>query len=122
MARVIAIGGVFLRSKDPAALAAWYHEALGIDFEGGQPAAVLPDTGSDYSVFALFPADSDYIGQPGRQDAMANLRVDDLSGLLAHLDELQIAHDEPNDTEYGRFCWLVDPEGRRLELWEPSPS
>jgi predicted enzyme related to lactoylglutathione lyase len=122
MARVTAIGGVFFRAKDPVALAAWYHEAFGLDFDGDEPAAVLPDAGADYAVFAFFPADSTYIGDPGTQGAMANLRVDDLDGVLARLDELGVAHEAASDSEFGRFCWLVDPEGRRLELWEPTPA
>jgi catechol 2,3-dioxygenase-like lactoylglutathione lyase family enzyme len=120
VAKVTGIGGVFIRSKDPAALAAWYREALGLEFEGAEPAAVLPDTGSSYSVFALFAPDSTYIGDPATQGAMANLRVDDLDGVLARLDELGVAHEPASDSEYGRFSWLSDPEGRRLELWEPG--
>lgn len=120
MARVVAIGGVFVRAADPAALAAWYADALGVDFADGAAMAVLPDTGSGYAVLSFFARDSDYLGDPGRQQAMVNLRVDDLDGVLARLDGHGVAHDPIEEGEYGRFAWLVDPEGRRVELWQPA--
>lgn len=121
MARVVGLGGAFVRAADPVALAAWYRDALGVDVgDEGSTMAVLPDAGGGYAVLAFFPADSDYIGDPARQQAMVNLRVDDLDGVLARLDGLGVAHDAPEDSEYGRFAWVVDPEGRRVELWQPA--
>jgi predicted enzyme related to lactoylglutathione lyase len=121
MSPVSAIGGAFFRAEDPAALASWYARAFGLSFgdEGGT-AAVLPDVGGAYSVFALFPADSAYLGDPSRQQAMVNLRTEDLDELLAHLDSEGIAHDVAEDSEYGRFAWTTDPEGNRVELWQPA--
>jgi catechol 2,3-dioxygenase-like lactoylglutathione lyase family enzyme len=121
MSRVTGLGGHFLRARDPQALAAWYSRSLGLSFDEEQGlAAVLPDIGGAYSVFALFPSDSEYIGDPATQQAMVNLRVDDLGGLFARLDELGVAHEPVQDTEFGRFGWVTDPEGNRIELWQPK--
>jgi predicted enzyme related to lactoylglutathione lyase len=120
MAQVTGVGGVFIRAKAPEELAAWYERALGVPFGAdGGTSAVLPDTGAAYAVLAFFPNDSDYLGDPKRQTAMVNLRVDDIDAVCARLDELGIDHDAVEDSEYGRFGWVVDPEGNRVELWQP---
>ena len=120
MARAVGVGGVFLRARDPKALSAWYAEHLGIPagedgsmvFEG--PSAAGP------TVFAHFPADTKYFGSCTQQ-AMVNLRVDKLDELLAQLGAAGITVDpKREDAPYGRFAWIVDPEGNRIELWEPS--
>ena len=121
MTGVTALGGVFIRATDPEALAAWYQETLGLTFEGAsEKSAVLPDTGSAYAVVALFPRDSSYLGDPNRQQAMINLRVDDLAAVYARLDTLGVAHDAIEDSEYGRFGWITDLEENRVELWQPA--
>jgi predicted enzyme related to lactoylglutathione lyase len=121
VARVIGVGGVFFRARDPAALAEWYQRVLGLSFEGDDSMyAVLPDAGDGYAVFALFPPKSEYIGDPATQPAMANLRVDDLDGVLTQLRAAGATTEGPTDEGYGRFAWFIDPEGRRVELWEMS--
>lgn len=119
MEKVLGLGGVFLRSKDPAALAAWYHEHLGID-----PVPQDYDTKpwqqeAGHTVFAPFPADSDYF--PQTQQVMLNFRVRDLAAMVAQLNAANIpiageTQVEPN----GKFARIHDPEGNAIELWEPA--
>ena len=123
MERVRGLGGVFLRARDPAALARWYSEHLGIDvmLEGQSEALWWPEAGP--TVFAPFPADTDYFGRPDQQ-VMLNYRVADLDSMLA---QLRVAGVEVLDKVeelpgVGRFGWATDPEGNRLELWEPQPD
>ncbi len=119
MARVTGIGGVFFRSPDPAATVAWYREHLGIEPEETHPSATMRSSGGETTIWAPFPADTEYFGSPD-QSTMVNYRVDDLDSLL---DQLRAAGvevaDEREDGEYGRFGWAVDCDGRRIELWEP---
>jgi catechol 2,3-dioxygenase-like lactoylglutathione lyase family enzyme len=116
--RVTGIGGVFFRARDPAALATWYREVLGI----GQPPDLWRQE-AGFTVFAPFPADTDYFGRP-EQAFMVNFRVEDLDGLLAALRARGIAVETRAewDGEAGRFARIHDPEGNPLELWEPPPQ
>lgn len=116
MERVTGIGGVFLRARDPAALAAWYGEHLGLDVESWN-GAVLQSPAGD-TVWAAFPGETEYFGRP-EQQAMVNYRVGDLDAMVAQLRAAGIEVDEPQDTENGRFAWATDPEGNRFELWQP---
>jgi predicted enzyme related to lactoylglutathione lyase len=131
MARVTGIGGVFLRARDPKALGAWYSQHLGIQLSPWGGAKFLwsdevpAKTGT--TAWSLFPADSQYFGPgtaDGPQTAMVNYRVDDLDALLAQLAAANIAIDpKREDGPYGRFAWITDPEGNRVELWQPlAPS
>lgn len=114
MAAVTGIGGIFFRSRDPAALAAWYETHLGITQLWSQSAG--------QTVFAPFPQDSDYF--PAARQWMINLRVDDLDGMMASLKASGIAvetrPDEWDNAGIGRFCRIHDPEGNPIELWEPA--
>ena len=116
MERVSGIGGVFLRARDPGALAAWYAEQLGIDGEewGG---AVLRSDGGETLVWAFFPEETDYFGQRDRQ-AMVNYRVRDLDAMLGQLRAAGVDAEGPEENENGRFGWATDPEGNRFELWQ----
>ena len=120
MERVSGIGGVFLRSRDPAALAAWYAEHLGLDVEDWN-GAVLRASGGEALVWAQFPADTGYFGRLDQQ-AMVNYRVGDLDAMLAQLRDAGVAVEGPDETENGRFGWGVDLEGNRFELWQPNPG
>jgi predicted enzyme related to lactoylglutathione lyase len=132
MARVTGLGGVFLRARDPKALMAWYAMHLGLkpSSYGGvnfvwneceQP------EGDGLTVFSLFPSDTGYFG-PGTQQVMMNFRVDNLDELLEQLESAGVNIDpKREDADYGRFAWIHDPEGNRVELWQPlavsaSPS
>ncbi len=122
--RAIGIGGVFFRTPDPERLGAWYRDTLGLDIESygtscgsSFPPADMPE--SAFSVWGAFKADTEYFGDPG-QAFMINLVVDDLDAALARVAEAGgEVIPETEDHDYGRFGWFVDPDGRRVELWEP---
>ena len=125
MARVTGVGGVFLKAHDPKELAAWYAKHLGITLSDPRGANFAwsdeVPAGTGMTVWSLFPGDTKYFG-PGAQTAMVNFRVDDLDGLLRQLAEAGVWIDtKREDYEYGRFAWIKDPEGNRLELWQPLP-
>ena len=126
MARVTGIGGVFLRTKDPKATAKWYAEHLGItlsDFNG--TAFQWSDegpAGSGMTAWSAFPQDTSYFGD-GQQQFMINYRVDDLDALLASLSAAGVWIDpKRDDASYGRFAWIKDCDGNRVELWQPLES
>ena len=120
MQRVTGIGGVFFKAQDPVALRDWYRKHLGLDiqdwggmaFQWNEPE---PEP-NGMTVWTIFPGTSDYFKPP----FMINYRVKDLDALLALLRSEGCAVDEKTDTsEFGKFGWVTDPEGNRLELWEP---
>jgi predicted enzyme related to lactoylglutathione lyase len=118
---VLGLGGVFLKAEDPARLAAWYAEALGVATQdyGGTFVTQFPlAAGSDgYAVWSIFPKSATYF--PGT--TMVNFRVRDLDAMLAQLRAHGAEVDERvEDSEYGRFGWVTDPEGNRIELWQPA--
>ncbi len=125
MARVTGIGGVFLKAKDPKALAAWYAKHLNVVVsEWGGIAFRWADEvpkGTGTTAWSLFPEGTKHFG-PGPQTAMINYRVDDLDELLAKmkLDGVTIDPKREDDATFGKFAWVVDPEGNRLELWQPA--
>lgn len=125
--RVLGVGGVFFRSADPARLAQWYQQTLGLVTEAwgstygtsfspeGMPA-------NSFTVWSTFAADTEYFGNQ-RQSFMINLVVDDLDAALANVSAAGgkvIPQKEEHD--FGRFGWFVDPDGNRVELWEPPAS
>ena len=122
-ARVTGIGGIFFRANDPKAMVEWYRRHLGIAIEdtmalfawkGGNDGKV-----QGHTVWSIFPADTKYFGEDGAS-FMINYRVKDLKGVLAALRRERVAVDpKVEDTDYGRFAWITDPEGNRIELWEP---
>lgn len=124
MKRVTGIGGVFFRSQDPPSLQAWYRDRLGVPVgEDGSGMFHSCEGGGEHrpamTVWSAFDAGTEYFGRASQQ-WMINYRVDDLDPLLEKLREEGVEivpHRE--DHEYGRFAWIVDPEGNRIELWEP---
>ena len=124
MRRVTGIGGIFFKARDPKALAAWYQTHLGIDVQdwGG---AAFPWRGADNpegvgtTVWSPFAADTTYFA-PGTAPFMVNYRVEDLHALLAVLraEGVQV-EDKVEESEFGKFGWVIDPEGNKLELWQP---
>jgi predicted enzyme related to lactoylglutathione lyase len=113
MAKALGIGGIFFRSRDTKALAAWYETHLGVPGFWQQEAGL--------TVFAPFKAETDYF--PADKQWMINLRVDDLPTLIAQLTAAGIAVEtrptEWDSPETGRFARIHDPEGNPIELWEP---
>jgi predicted enzyme related to lactoylglutathione lyase len=116
--RVTGIGGVFFRARDPEALMAWYAEHLGLD--PGEGGSVLFRAGAgDATVWAPFSQDTEYFGGPAQW--MVNFRVSDLDAMLQQLRHAGVeVEDKTEDYDYGRFGWARDPEGNRIELWEPT--
>ena len=117
MERVIGIGGYFLRATDPAGLAAWYRDCLGLDID--ENGLWLQEAGP--TVFAAFENETDYFGSRTQQ-AMLNFRVQDLAAMLRQLRDkgADVADDVQDMEGVGRFGWVTDPEGNRIELWEPA--
>jgi predicted enzyme related to lactoylglutathione lyase len=116
MERVLGVGGYFIRSNDPAALGAWYRECLGLDAD--EHGLWQQDGGM--TVFATFDPDTDYFGSR-EQQTMLNFRVRDLDAMLAQLRAkgADVAEETQDMDGVGRFGWVTDPEGHRIELWQP---
>lgn len=120
MEQVAGIGGVFFKARDPAALAAWYREHLGVPIDDGQSYGLFNSGGAgEVTVWSAFPSDTSYFGGGGAS-LMLNYRVRNLDAMLAQLRDAGVAVDERvEEHENGRFGWATDPEGNRFELWEP---
>src|SRR3954468_20339883 len=124
MKRVTGIGGIFFSAKDPGALQAWYKRHLGIDVQGWggtsfawADASGKPTTGT--TVWCISAADGTHFA-PSKSTFMVNYRVDNLAALLKALrDEGCDVLDKTDDSEYGKFGWVMDPEGNKVELWQP---
>jgi predicted enzyme related to lactoylglutathione lyase len=122
--RVIGIGGVFFHANDPAALQAWYKRHLGIDVQawGGTAftwtdAAGNPTKGT--TAWCIGAAGSDSFA-PSKANFMINYRVENLTALLQTLREEGCSVlEKTDDSEYGKFGWVMDPEGNKVELWQP---
>ena len=124
MRRVTGIGGIFMTAQNPKPLCDWYKLHLGIDVQdwGGAAfswtdAAGTPTGGT--TVWSVGPADGQHFA-PSRSAFMVNYRVDDLDALLKALREEGCnVLDKTEDSAYGKFGWVMDPEGNKLELWQP---
>lgn len=125
MARILGLGGLFLKSADPDRARTWYRDVLGLavndyggfDFLHTETAAAAP---AARTVFSHFAADSDYF-DPSDSDHMINFIVDDLDAILGQARLAGVTPVQPSETHaYGRFAWLVDPDGRKVELWQPT--
>jgi len=121
--KVTGIGGVFFRAHDSAAMATWYQKHLGICSEDGHADFVWrehdrPDE-VGRTVWSVFPEDTEHFG-PGRPMFMINYRVANLDRMLAQLRGHGVVVEKVEDYDYGRFAWIADPEGNRIELWEPK--
>lgn len=117
MERVLGIGGYFMRAAHPVALTAWYRDCLGLDIgENG-----LWQQGDGQTVFAAFDSETDYFGSPAQQ-TMLNFRVRDLDAMLAQARAAgaDVAAKTQDMAGVGRFGWVSDPEGNRVELWQPA--
>jgi catechol 2,3-dioxygenase-like lactoylglutathione lyase family enzyme len=127
MQRVTGIGGIFFKARDAESLRAWYREHLGLDvqdwggvtFSWGQP---RPGQAEGATVWTIFPDSSEYF-RPSSANFMINYRVDDLAALLDTLRREGCTVDDRLEvSEFGKFGWVMDPEGNRIELWEPPPG
>lgn len=122
MKRVIGIGGVFFKCKDPQLIREWYAKYLGLNTDqyGTVFVAGKEDSKQSFTTWSPFSADTDYF-EPSKKDFMINYRVENLEQLLPILKsegvkivgELQVF-------DYGKFAHIIDPEGNKIELWEPN--
>lgn len=121
---VLGIGGLFFKSKDPAALLQWYKDVIGLELQSWGGVVIRPEAMAAHpgaaTVFSPFKQDTTYFA-PSTKDFMINFAVDDLDAILAscakHGVEAKILPEEPN----GKFAHISDPEGTRIELWQPKP-
>ena len=119
---VTGVGGVFIKSKDPKALAAWYRDVLGLDITPWGGAMLRYDAPGHppVVVWSPFPEASTYMA-PSTRDFMLDLAVDDMDAVVARLASkgvriLKRSDKDPN----GRFAWILDPDGTKIELWQPK--
>jgi catechol 2,3-dioxygenase-like lactoylglutathione lyase family enzyme len=124
MAKVTGLGGLFYKVADPDKTRTWYRETLGV---GGEWGAMFPfnEDGADgFALLSPFGADSDYFA-PSTERFMINLRVDDLDGMIAQLEAKGVPLLGRQDEDYGRFAWISDCDGVKIELWQqlgPAPQ
>ena len=121
MAKVLGVGGVFFKSPDPAKLYQWYERWLGFKAEVGSGMIFEPKNMPENSatVWSAFESSTDYFS-PSVKDFMFNLVVDDVKGILAQVKEGgAVIVGEMQEADYGKFGWFVDPDGNKVELWEP---
>ena len=120
--RITGIGGIFVVSKNPEALAAWYRDVLGISLEpwGG---AIFRYDATGHPVVAVwnaFPEGEDYLA-PSRRDFMLDFAVDDLDVFLTRLEAKGVTILKRDDSDpTGKFAWILDPDGTKIELWQPT--
>jgi len=121
MERVVGVGGIFFKAKDPERLKGWYREQLGLPTdEHGQTTFTPQSDPGPCLVWSAFPADTTYF-EPSQAPFMVSFRVRDLHAMLAQLRAAGAVVDEKVQEEsYGKFGWVMDPEGNRIELWEPA--
>jgi catechol 2,3-dioxygenase-like lactoylglutathione lyase family enzyme len=117
MAKVTGLGGIFYKVADPEATRDWYQENLGVGGEWGAMFPFKKDDKEGFSLLSPFKAETDYFA-PSEQPFMINLRVDDLDGVIADLAAKGISIVGRQDEDYGRFAWILDPDGIKVELWQ----
>lgn len=124
MKRVTGIGGIFFHAKDPKSLCAWYKQHLGIDVQewGGAAFSWTDDSGTPVggtTVWSIGSDKSDHFA-PSKSPFMINYRVADLHALVKLLKEEGCnVLEKIDESEYGKFAWVIDPEGNKVELWQP---
>ena len=123
MKRATGIGGIFFKAKDPKKLLEWYRIHLGIESESWGGFAFQwkddPRSSSGSTVWSAFPAETKYF-EPGEKSFMINFRVADLHGLIEQLRAEGVEVDaKVEESDFGKFGWVMDPEGNKIELWEP---
>ena len=126
MEHVLGIGGIFLKARDPQALATWYRDNLGVLIDANQTygmfAAATDDDAPAQTVWSAFPMDTTYFA-PSTASFMVNYRVADLDKMLAQLRAAGAqVEDRIDDSDFGRFGWALDPEGNRIELWQTTSN
>ena len=119
--RITGVGGVFFKAKDPKTLAAWYRDVLGLPLQPWGGAALRYDA-PDHPpalIWNALPASTGYFA-PSSGDFMIDYAVDDMDAFLARLQAKSVTVLKREDSPEGRFAWILDPEGNKIELWEPK--
>ena len=119
---ITGVGGIFFKAKDPKALAAWYRDVLGLPIQGWGGAMLSYDEPNHPKaiIWSAFPESTKYFA-PSNSGFMINYAVDNLEAFLARLSAKGVAPIKRSDDDSnGRFAWIVDPEGNKIELWEPK--
>ena len=121
--RILGIGGIFFKSANQKEMREWYGKHLGLGAKGGE--VMLPWREKDnpekehVTVWSVFPGNTKYF-EPGQAAFMVNYIVDDLDALLERLQKEGVKIDpKRQDEDYGRFAWIYDPDGNKIELWQP---
>ena len=121
---ITGIGGVFVKSKDPKALAIWYRDVLGLDIQawGGATLPIDAPGHPKVVIWSAFPESSDYLA-PSPREFMLNFAVDDLDAIIQRLTAKGVSVLRRDDSDpHGRFAWILDPDGTKIELWQPKPT
>lgn len=119
---ITGVGGIFFKAKDPKALAAWYRDVLGMPVEAWGGAALRYDAPNHPPALAwnAFPSSTKYFA-PSTNGLMIDYAVDDMDALLARLRSKGVKVLKRDDSDpNGRFAWILDPEGNKIELWQPK--
>ncbi len=119
MAKVLGIGGIFFKSKDPLKLAQWYNDNLGLDTQNWGGVIFANNSECSYSVWDPHDANTEYFN-PSTNNYMINFVVDDLNQMINELNNKGIETTPLMDTEYGLFTHILDPENNKIELWQPK--
>jgi catechol-2,3-dioxygenase len=121
--QVTGIGGVFFKVSDPKGMTAWYRTNLGIQSQGGYADFTWREKGRPeeigHTAWRIFPTNTTYFGQSS-SSLMINYRVANLDRMLEQLGKSGVKIEKVEDYDYGRWAWIMDPEGNRIELWEPK--
>ncbi|HZU50472.1 MAG TPA: VOC family protein [Sphingomicrobium sp.] len=119
--KVTGIGGIFIKSSNPRALAAWYEDVLGMKLEPWGGALLRYDVPGHppQAVWNAFPMESTYFA-PSTKEFMIDLAVDDMDAMIARLKAKGIAILKQDSDSTGQFAWIMDPEGTKIELWQPK--
>jgi predicted enzyme related to lactoylglutathione lyase len=118
MGKIIGLGGVFIKSVDKTRLNNWYKETFDINMEDwGTTFPILQIKNAEQQVFCVFPNDTKYINE--NQGYMINWMIDDLDALTEKLKSKNIEVETSEPSDYGKFAWMHDIDGNKLELWEP---
>lgn len=120
---ITGVGGIFLKAKDPKALVAWYRDVLGLPIQSWGGAMLRYDAPQHPQVLAwnVLPETTNYFS-PSTSSFMINYAVDDMDAFIARLAAKGVTPLKRSDDESGRFAWIVDPEGNKIELWQPKPT
>ncbi|WP_054940609.1 VOC family protein [Paenibacillus ihuae] len=109
-------GGIFWRTKDLEAIKKWYSEVLQLEIGDWNGTVIQPQSGNE-TILSFFTENDNYF--PTEQQVMLNFQVDDLNETLKHLEQIGVPlTKQQEESEYGKFIWIEDPDGRLIELWE----